>query len=160
AVVSCQPLPVELIAFDAWVSDGVIQTSWTTASESNTSHFIVQRSLDTEHWETAGVVAAWGNSTTPRDYGLRDEHPFDDASYYRLVSVDRDGQTSTSPNVMVTLLAEEMLCHPNPTTGITYIDQLTEGDRLEVLNRLGASAHFTLDAPQYGVLRVDLTGNP
>lgn len=160
AVVSCLPLPVELISFDAWVNEGAIQTSWTTASEVNISRFVVQRSFDSEHWEAAGVVAAWGNSTTPHAYALRDEHPFDDASYYRLVTVDQDGQTSLSPNVMVNLLAEEMLCHPNPTTGITYIDQLSEASRLEVLNHLGAPAPFHLDAPQYGVLRVDLTGNP
>ena len=74
-MLSGAPAPVELVAFDVKKkgSDNA-NISWTTASEINTSHFVVERSLDGEYWEAAGEVTAAGNSFETQNYFLEDNN--------------------------------------------------------------------------------------
>lgn len=92
------PLPIELLRFDAGLIEGerAVQCSWSTASEQNTDHFEVQRSLDGVGFETIGELPAAGNSIVEMDYALIDHDPLPGMSYYRLEDVDLDGQRTTS----------------------------------------------------------------
>ena len=47
-------LPVELTDFTARLYNGLVLLNWSTASETNNKGFFIQRSYDTEEWETAG----------------------------------------------------------------------------------------------------------
>lgn len=160
AVVSCTPLPIELLAFNAHVVGSDLEVTWTTGSEVNTDHFEVERSADQGHWEATGQLPAAGTSYVLRSYSLIDRQPIDDASYYRLRSVDQDGSTTLSHIVMVNLLADALVCHPNPTAGATLIDHVIEGTTIEVLDMLGRPLPLALSSPQAGVLRIDLQGYP
>lgn len=85
------PLPVELITFDAIKSGDRVLLKWITASETDCESFIVERSLDLEKNITIDQVAGAGNSTQLQNYQTYDEHPVTGVNYYRLLQVDYDG---------------------------------------------------------------------
>ena len=101
--VTVPTLPVELNYFSALSLPGKkVQVDWMTASEFNSSFFIVERSGDNKEFEEAGMTAAAGNSSVPRSYVLVDEHPYvSGTSYYRLREVDYDGTNHYSKSVPV-----------------------------------------------------------
>jgi hypothetical protein len=89
------PLPIELLRFDAnWTStkQESATITWNTAIEINTSHFIVQRSIDNQNWYEVASIAAGGNTSTQQSYQTIDLDPYHNGvSYYRLKQYDLDG---------------------------------------------------------------------
>ncbi|MGJ7033363.1 choice-of-anchor Q domain-containing protein [Niabella hirudinis] len=64
-------LPVTFGAFSAVVKDGQLLVSWTTETETNNDHFLVQLSTDGWSWKTVQMVqskAAYGNSDRALEY--------------------------------------------------------------------------------------------
>jgi hypothetical protein len=89
------PLPVEMISFDAAFESDQVSLNWSTASELNNSHFVVQRSLDSKNYIDLGEVEGSGNSKTRIDYQFTDSNPpatTEGYIYYRIKQVDYDGQ--------------------------------------------------------------------
>jgi len=88
------PLPIELTSLLA-ICNGLgdeVEVNWTTASEHNTSHFDVERSIDGSTWEQIGTVQAAGNSTISKSYNVKDNDARGHSViYYRLNQVDQDG---------------------------------------------------------------------
>lgn len=160
AVVSCTPLPVELLSFGARVAGTEVVTDWATATETNTRHFEVERSKDQLLWELVGTVAAAGSSQEPRAYRHIDPEPLDDLSYYRLRTVDLDGSISVSEAVAVELLAEALRCHPNPASTETWIDHMEGYTAIEVLDALGRPMPFAMERPEEGIIRLYLGSLP
>jgi hypothetical protein len=97
---SNSPLPVELTSLTASVSGRDIVLAWKTATEVNVSKFVVQRSLNGK-WSTAGEIAAYGNSSSPRSYSFVDKSLAVGKYIYRLKMVDNDGTYEYS-SVMAT----------------------------------------------------------
>lgn len=116
-------LDVSWLSFTAeQVTDDVV-LRWATASEENSSHFIVQRSTDAANFESIGEVAAAGNSNTTRHYEFTDTRPQGGYNYYRLQQVDRDGSTELS-NVVVVNIAEAswtIKLAPNPVSDVLQV---------------------------------------
>jgi len=95
SVTSPQPLPVELLYFTADKEPTYNLVHWATASENNSSHFILERSTDGSEWRTIETVPAAGNSTEKLTYTIIDAtHPAT-LNYYRLLQYDIDGQIAT-----------------------------------------------------------------
>ena len=117
------PLPVELTAFTGrWVA-GAAELSWNTASERNSSHFVVERSAGGDGaFRAVGQVTAAGNTTRAHTYQLRDAEASAQGVatlYYRLRQVDKDGRQAFSPLVTVavgklTAAAPAVEVYPNP----------------------------------------------
>ncbi len=84
------PLPVELTHFKAQKAQNQVRLNWATASETNNSHFMVQRK-NGHQWENLGKVEGHGTTTEPREYKFRDQNPKKGTNYYRLKQVDFDG---------------------------------------------------------------------
>ena len=116
------PLPVELIRFEAKWAGSVTELRWATASEKNSSHFVVERSANgASGYQAIGRVAAAGNSTGSRSYQLRDAEAGTlgmDVFYYRLRQVDADGHEAFSSVVAVAVGKSTGLAqldvYPNP----------------------------------------------
>lgn len=93
-------LPVKLESFTTQLAAGneKVNVRWTTATESNVSHFIVERSADGVNFTSVGSVAATGNTSTSKNYILVDNIKNAGAQlfYYRLRTVDADGQSQKS----------------------------------------------------------------
>ena len=60
--ISCTPVPVTLIAFDAKRNKQGVLLQWQTVTEMNSSHFNVQKSKDGINFEILAGVRASGNS--------------------------------------------------------------------------------------------------
>ncbi len=94
-------LPMELVSFEG-VTDGCrIDLSWETASEINTSHVVIQRSINGSDFKDIGEVTAAGNSTTLQSYTFSDYTMLSSDNYYRLKQVDQDGLTEYSDVIQV-----------------------------------------------------------
>lgn len=85
------PLPVELINFKGESFDGYNLITWSTASEYNSSYFILQHFVDTNSTTTLVMLPSAGNSTQKIDYTARHQSPDDVVNYYFLLQVDFDG---------------------------------------------------------------------
>lgn len=101
SLTEANPLPVELLHFDAEPHGSVVNLNWSTASERDNDHFTVERSADgiffTDLLQVPGVV----QSSHLRHYAEVDRQPLPGLSYYRLRQTDRDGTATWSRTVAV-----------------------------------------------------------
>lgn len=84
-------IPVTWLSFDAKLVNKVVQLDWKTATESNSSHFEIERSINGYQFENIGRVKAAGNSNSITSYNFTDRLPVKGMNYYRLKQVDLDG---------------------------------------------------------------------
>jgi hypothetical protein len=91
-VTTPQALPVELLYFEGTQYSTFNMLKWATASEQNSSHFIVENSIDGENWKEIGIKTAAGNSTENIYYSFSDDINYLGLNYYRLVQYDIDGK--------------------------------------------------------------------
>ncbi len=89
-------LPVELLFFNANRLGSDINLTWATGSETNSSHFDVERAGPNLHFKKIGRVKGAGESSARTDYRFLDTSPLPGMSYYRLKQVDFDGSFSYS----------------------------------------------------------------
>jgi hypothetical protein len=82
------PLPVSLIYFNALCETNFVELNWATASESNSSHFDIEKSTDGVNWSVIHQTPAQGNSSQIVNYTYRDYNPESQVSYYRLHQYD------------------------------------------------------------------------
>ncbi|GAB3637266.1 hypothetical protein GCM10027422_28560 [Hymenobacter arcticus] len=143
------PLPVTLTKFTAQASGRTVQLAWQTASEVNSDHFVVERSLDGRTFAPLQSVPAAGSSTTPRTYTALDAQAQATGApllYYRLRSVDHDGTSSYSAvqTVALTSAAAGLALFPNPTTNaITTLIGAGASARIQVIDALGRTVLTT-----------------
>jgi hypothetical protein len=92
-------LPVELTYFDGIKQDGFNLLKWQTASEHNSSHFIVEKSTtgDFENSVIVGNIIGSGYSQEIIDYDLLDMKVENAINYYRLIQYDFDGEFKVYP---------------------------------------------------------------
>ncbi|HEY0978966.1 MAG TPA: T9SS type A sorting domain-containing protein [Flavobacteriales bacterium] len=135
------PLPVELLSFQAEPSGEVVEARWSTASETNNDHFTVERSADGLAFTPVGSLPGAGNSQTVRHYTLIDSWPLDGTSYYRLRQVDTDGTTTFSDLVPVHFRrALQLHVYPNPVMdrlNVQLPQGLSEGSVLRIVDATG-----------------------
>jgi hypothetical protein len=114
-------LPIEILSLTANCNSNETKIEWQTASEHNTSHFVVERSIDGIEWENLGEVASAGNSTITLNYSFIDASLLARAlSYYRLLQVDFDGVSEKYgpvSNNCEAIKPFELEIAPNPNTG-------------------------------------------
>jgi len=112
------PLPVELLFFDAQFDGANVECVWQTASEQNSAHFIVQRSADGIQFENIGLIPAAGHSNILLNYHFTDTNPLNGISYYRLMQTDMNGAVEYFGPVAVQRSSEELSVQvfPNPAS--------------------------------------------
>jgi hypothetical protein len=131
-------LPITLLSFTAQATGkNLVETHWSTASESNNDYFTIERSRDAAFWEPIGFVPGAGNSNTTRNYSLPDDAPFPGLSYYRLKQTDYDGSYAYSYVVPVQI--------DQFGADLSLIQAYRDGDKLALL--------YTAESPQ---IRVEL----
>lgn len=85
-------LPVELLYFEGTKFPKSNYLEWATATEHNSSHFIVEKSEDGYVWKGIGQQWAAMNSTQEILYNLTDNNVYPVINYYRLKQFDIDGE--------------------------------------------------------------------
>ena len=91
SVTRMSALPIELLSFEGKKQVNSNMLYWSTASEHNSSHFIIEKSVDGFKWSDIGQVQSAGNSTQKIDYSLEDKDVSQVINYYRLHQYDIDG---------------------------------------------------------------------
>ena len=126
-----QALPIELVSFQANCTENkAIAVTWTTASEHNTSHYVVEKSRDGIEWSVLGQTAAAGNSTQLLNYEMIDSEKANGTTYYRLTQFDNDGKyevfNPVSVNCNGTTSNNHISTYPNPSDESFYVSLFTE----------------------------------
>ncbi|MBI3500814.1 MAG: T9SS type A sorting domain-containing protein [Bacteroidetes bacterium] len=131
------PLPIELLSFDAKPNGNVVDVTWKTSSETNSDYFMVQRSKDGNAFEDVEKIKAAGNSTTTRNYSSTDYDPYSGVSYYRLKQVDKDGKYKYSIMIAVNFSASNGIAvYPNPSSGPFNVSvRANAGDEILIVVR-------------------------
>jgi len=116
-------LPVKLASFSAMLNKNKVDIKWTTSSEINVSHFIVEKSTDGINYTDAGMVFAYGNTTEEKNYSFYDNVNTSQPAviYFRLRSVDIDGKNELSEIKIIRIGKQgesgiSIVAYPNPAT--------------------------------------------
>lgn len=90
--------PVSFTAAVSNTNTNKIDLKWSTETETNLSHFIVERSIDGTNFSDAALVFAYGNTTAKSDYAFADNISKIKSSvvYYRVSSISADGKNQGS----------------------------------------------------------------
>lgn len=117
-------LPAGLMTFQGKEVDCSIKLEWRTATEENTQYFEIQKSTDGINFTSLTRVTAIGNSNTPINYRHVDVNP-SEQNYYRLKTVDADGEYEYSNTISVTSFCYEggvVEVFPNPLSGTELLN--------------------------------------
>ena len=118
------PLPVELVEFTGTCESGKVLLNWRTASETNSSYFMIEESTDGEIWTVIGHVKSTGSGSSGKSYFFPVEHHSNHVIiYYRLSQVDNDGKKESFKIISPTCVSsfETMTVYPNPATNVITI---------------------------------------
>jgi hypothetical protein len=139
------PLPVELSSFTGSANQLNAELRWSTASETNTNGWEVERATGTAPWSGVGFVRGAGMSSSPIVYFFVDQNLLPGSYSYRLKQIDNNGamkyskilavEVGTAPRVFT--LNQN---YPNPFNPTTTIEFTLEHDghvSLKVYDILG-----------------------
>jgi hypothetical protein len=115
----CTILPVDLVSYSGLYRNGVAELAWLTATEKNSDHYLVERSYDNTNFETIETVEAMGNSTSEKEYFVKDRTVKPNSIvYYRLRQFDKN-TTETLKEVLTLYTNKENIgfeVFPNPAS--------------------------------------------
>ncbi len=139
-LINC-PAPVELLDFDAVKQGAGALLTWQTVSETNSSHYIIEKSLDGNNFTSIGKVKAAGNSSALLSYSFVDPYITSGVTYYRLAQYDIDGTVHyTEIRTVTKNNGTGVQVVPNPNNGIFVVTNDNPGEqksRISILNSLG-----------------------
>jgi hypothetical protein len=111
------PLPVEWLGFEAYKKNTSVQLIWETASETNNSHFEIQRAGTDLQFKSIGLMEGKGNANYQNSYEFEDNDPLQGVNYYRLMQVDYNGGFDFSKVRTVEFFSQSdirLSMYPNP----------------------------------------------
>lgn len=89
-------LPIDLITFTANSQATTVNLNWSTASETDNSHFDITRSVDGKVFDVIGTEKGNGTTKSVSNYRFTDSSPVLGTNYYQLRQVDFNGKSSLS----------------------------------------------------------------
>ncbi|HXD94482.1 MAG TPA: T9SS type A sorting domain-containing protein, partial [Bacteroidia bacterium] len=120
------PLPIELLYFNAVPNGKDVDVTWETTTETNNNYFTIEKSADGQNFVELTNVnskAYQGNSTSPLNYKTTDTNPLNGVSYYRLKQTDYNNNFKYFNIVSVDFNKQSFLTiFPNPTANNIYVN--------------------------------------
>jgi hypothetical protein len=162
-------LPVELAQFEVHRQDAGALVEWATLSETGSSYFTIERSLNATAFDSIGMVRGAGTSLVGHDYAYFDAHPPKQLVYYRLKQTDHDGEIVYSMVRAVDLQpasdsqTASYTVYPNPANDFLLIErsEVSAADgALELRNALGIPVYTSVVPGTSTVHRIDLPPLP
>lgn len=156
-------VPVELLNFNATITNrNQVFLQWQTASESNTSHFVIERSSNGQSFQAIDQQWAAGNSSSILNYEYTDQH-VSGILFYRLKMVDSDGKYKYSPVVKVSVVNAASMSitkvFPTVITGNQKVNFILESDKIRKVNIQVLSADGRVLQNTQQLLKVGSNGN-
>jgi hypothetical protein len=137
AVIQCATvLPVEMIRLEAYQTGNNVMVEWSTATEENCHHFVVEKSDEGFNWSKVGEVVGHGTTTSRQDYQLLDRHPFGGESFYRVIQYDNNGMFKATDPVDIFMKDDGISIYPNPADNLLTIRGVRNSD-LEIFSTAG-----------------------
>ncbi len=88
-----EPMPINLISFDANAENDKVNIKWETLSEENNDYFAVEWSTDGVDFTELAKVNSLGYSREEAEYSYTHTNPAKGYNYYRLAQYDKDGRS-------------------------------------------------------------------
>lgn len=146
-------LPIELTSFVAVCNNNSIDVNWTTATETNSKSFDLERSVDGIMYTKIASIPASGNSSHMQHYYYQDKAQENTTYYYRLKHYDIDGFSkyqkiiASSENSCYDI-NQKINVYPNPASNNLYIkSEHQEILKIELLNDCGQIVISTVEKP-------------
>ncbi|MFC4262076.1 M4 family metallopeptidase [Ferruginibacter yonginensis] len=115
-------LPVQLLSFTGTKQQNDALLKWQTSAEINSASFALQKSNNGLQFNTIYNTPALGVNGSGATYSYVDKQLSNGIHYYRLQSIDVDGQSKFSPIVTVVAGAKSGIAVvPNPVKDIMHI---------------------------------------
>ncbi|MDX1446235.1 T9SS type A sorting domain-containing protein [Lishizhenia sp.] len=155
--IDCPPiipsaLDVSFLYSDLSVDAGYATYSWTTASEKNASHFLIERMGENQNWVLVDTVKASGSSDQESHYFIDDKIYTEGVYYYKLREVDNNGDTTFLDLKHINYRPERNLTVvPNPATDKVKILGIEKGDKVVSIT--------TANAQQIDINSLELKAN-
>ncbi len=123
--------PIDLAEFTVKSDDHkTAHLSWTSLTESNSSHYEIQRKTNNENFVHVGTVATAGESLEEINYTYEDDisRVSGNYVYYRLKMVDKDGSYEYSEvrSLKLEMRDSGVSITPNPAVGVVELNMKME----------------------------------
>lgn len=147
------PLPVTLSKFEGIAVNCIARLNWKTASESNSSRYVIEYSTNGVDFVAVAEVASHNKAN-----GAAYEYNYDavsfTTSYFRLKMVDKDNRFEHSRVISVSFnCAGNILIAPNPVKDVLTIRGLNAGHEVMITNAGGQQ--MIRVRPSGGVMHMD-----
>ena len=153
-------LPVTLVNFKANPEGTTTNLNWSTAEESNSERFDIERSQTGKNWVKIGSVISKQESSTMQYYSFTDRSPSEGTNLYRLRMVDLDKSFSFSAIESVKF-ANAAFVFPNPVRGGENLNLgLTDWSnvkQVQVVNATGKVVFEAANALSAGISTTNLS---
>ncbi|WP_164881234.1 T9SS type A sorting domain-containing protein [Pedobacter chitinilyticus] len=135
-----EPLPVELVNFAAKAVQSGVEVTWTTTSESNSSHFELLHATEKGEFKPLTKIDALGDSKIGKLYTFLHKNAVSGQNYYQLLQFDKNGAMKDYgvKQVNFSQVKDEVLLFPNPAShSITVKFPANIYSQLQVVDMLG-----------------------
>jgi len=114
--------------------NNTVNLQWSTASESDSIHYEIEKSVDGVNFDFIAKINAGNNPDSLQQYLYNDNKPFQGINYYRLKQVDKEGRFTYSKIVSVGLenTGVQYVIFPNPAKYKSTVRILTNMKQLTV----------------------------
>ena len=122
---SCITTEIELLSFNGKKERNTNTINWSTATEKDNDYFILEKSFDGKMFKEIARINAIGNSNVKQNYRFTDTKKINHLCYYRLVTVDKNGNdeiTSEVINIKGTRNIVDLNIYPNPTVEVLNLN--------------------------------------
>ena len=145
-------LPVKFVSFTLTHKQADVLVQWSTAQETKSSHFTIERSENGKDWIGIGTVKAAGESTKLINYTYTDKKVAGTMLYYRIKQVDIDGAHVYTPVKAIKM--------ENSNTGIAVMVSTNKTIVLNFSQQFRSTVTMRLIAASGQVVAQQNTTNP
>ncbi len=149
------PLPIQLLEFNAKAQSNKLLLEWSTLMEYNNAYFTVEKSTDAlefEELEKVDSKSKTGNANGLLNYSCYDTKPVNGINYYRLKQTDFSGRSTYYPIRNVLFGANNQInIYPNPCKGEAYINKTPEEiSEAYLISSLGVKINLIMERTTQG----------
>lgn len=136
-------IPVKLVSFEAYKNNRTVQLNWATSTETGSTLFEVEKSVDAINWSRLGTVAAL-NTSNGAQYGYGDDNPAP-INFYRLKIIEDGGKIYYSGTQKVMFTSKQpFTVSPSPANdwiNIQFAQPTTA--QIQIINAAGTMVKQT-----------------